>query len=74
MPRLRSKRTLGQRHGTIDTVFVALAVEAAAPENLWFPWCPPQRDEWGTPNKRSLFEPMSRLQNPKGFPKEKILY
>jgi len=34
MPRLRSKRTLGQRHGTIDTVFVALAVEAAAPEKL----------------------------------------
>ena len=56
MPRLRSKRTLGQRHGTIDTVFVALAVEAAAPENLWFPWCPPQRDEWGTPNKLCLFE------------------
>ena len=23
-----------QRHGTIDTVFVALAVEVAAPENL----------------------------------------
>jgi len=47
MPRLRSKRTLGQRlrsTGTIDTVFVALAVEAAAPENLWFP------------NKLCLFE------------------
>ena len=46
----------------------ALNRSATGPENLWFPnklclfeklrfpWCPPQRDEWGTPNKRSLFE------------------
>ena len=34
----------------------ALNRSATGPEKLRFPWCPPQRDEWGTPNKRSLFE------------------